>query len=47
MAMAKTPLLIAGFATIFILLNCSESLPVDEPGCSKFDFEEKLLGRTK
>ena len=43
MAMAKTTLLIAGFATIFILLNCSECLPVDEPRCSKFDFEEKML----
>ena len=29
--------------TACVLASCSESLPVEEPRCSKFDFEEKLL----
>ena len=29
--------------TACILASCSESLPVDEPRCLKFDFEEQLL----
>ena len=30
-------------ATAIVLLVYSECLPVEEPKCSKFDFEEKLL----
>ena len=36
--------ILSSFAIIaFMLLDCSECLPVEEPKCSKFDFEEKLL----
>ena len=40
MAMANV---LARFTIIIILVRCSECLPLDEPKCSKFDFEEKLL----
>ena len=40
MAAATT---ILAFVTVCILASRSESLPVDESRCSKFDFEEKLL----
>ena len=34
---------LASFVAAFMLLVCSECLQVEEPKCSKFDFEEKLL----